>query len=98
MFLSSFYHTNTFIDRQLQAPVGSHYVQQVPGYNSVPLRPGEILQEFGVRRRERDQSREYRTELEREPAQRRPNMASRTNFACRFLVMLPELSFMHSFI
>ncbi|POW08686.1 hypothetical protein PSTT_07358 [Puccinia striiformis] len=65
-------------DRQLQTPLAPQsYLQQVPSYSSIPLRPGEILQD-STSRRTRDQSREYRTELEREPAQRRPNLASPT--------------------
>ncbi|KAI9612165.1 hypothetical protein H4Q26_008258 [Puccinia striiformis f. sp. tritici PST-130] len=67
-----------FSDRQLQTPLAPQsYLQQVPSYSSIPLRPGEILQD-STSRRTRDQSREYRTELEREPAQRRPNLASPT--------------------
>ncbi|KAA1120207.1 hypothetical protein PGT21_037264 [Puccinia graminis f. sp. tritici] len=70
-----------FSDRQLQGSLAPQaYFQQAPGYASIPLRPGELLQDVtgAGRRRERDQSREYRSELEREPAKRRPNMASPT--------------------
>ncbi|WAR58645.1 hypothetical protein PtB15_5B880 [Puccinia triticina] len=67
-----------FPDRQLQpALVPQSYFQPGASYSA---RPGETLHDPAValRRRDRDQSREYRSELEREPAKRRPNLASPT--------------------
>lgn len=67
-----------FSDRHFQSLAAPSHIQQPLGQSSMSIRPGDLQHDLGASGRRREQSREYRTELEREPAQRRPNTHSPT--------------------